>query len=255
MKKMITYAQNFEDILLRRAFENITDGFYVDVGAHDPIIGSITKYFYNLGWRGINIEPGPRFSALVKGRAEDTNLNVAVGAKGEIKFYEISSGLSTSHSNIAKSHIDLGYDVHEKIVQTVPLSEILSEIDNVIHFMKIDTEGDERKVLETLDFEKNRPWILVIESVHPLQEIQNHDNWEFLVINNKYRFVWFDGLNRWYISEEKYELLHHFFITPVNYFDNFITYKEYLFLHNFEQVNKLSSKDFIKNNRIVNLGV
>jgi hypothetical protein len=49
---MITYAQNFEDVLLARVFRGRTDGFYVDVGAGDPIELSVTKWFYDLGWSG-----------------------------------------------------------------------------------------------------------------------------------------------------------------------------------------------------------
>src|SRR5438477_8765804 len=40
---MISYAQNFEDVLLARVFSAQTTGFYVDVGAHDPEIFSVTK--------------------------------------------------------------------------------------------------------------------------------------------------------------------------------------------------------------------
>ena len=32
-------------------------GFYVDVGAHDPVQDSVTKLFYDRGWRGVNVEP------------------------------------------------------------------------------------------------------------------------------------------------------------------------------------------------------
>ena len=34
---MISYAQNFEDVMLARVFAGRSDGFYVDVGAADPI--------------------------------------------------------------------------------------------------------------------------------------------------------------------------------------------------------------------------
>jgi hypothetical protein len=33
-----SYAQNFEDVMLRRALKNVVHGFYVDVGAQDPIV-------------------------------------------------------------------------------------------------------------------------------------------------------------------------------------------------------------------------
>ena len=54
---IVSYAQNFEDVMLHRALKNIDQGFYIDVGANDPEIDSVTKAFYDMGWRGINIEP------------------------------------------------------------------------------------------------------------------------------------------------------------------------------------------------------
>src|SRR4051812_19442188 len=53
----ISYAQNYEDIMLFRALRHVADGFYVDVGANSPDEHSVTKAFYERGWRGINIEP------------------------------------------------------------------------------------------------------------------------------------------------------------------------------------------------------
>lgn len=54
---IISYAQNFEDVMLWRALGHIEKGFYVDVGAGDPKLESVTKLFYDMGWNGINIEP------------------------------------------------------------------------------------------------------------------------------------------------------------------------------------------------------
>jgi hypothetical protein len=58
---MRSYAQNYEDVMLRRAFADTREGFYVDVGATDPQRDSATRYFYELGWRGINIEPAAQY--------------------------------------------------------------------------------------------------------------------------------------------------------------------------------------------------
>jgi hypothetical protein len=54
---MTSYAQNHEDVLLERCFRNQVEGFYIDVGAWDPVIDSVTQWFYLRGWRGINVEP------------------------------------------------------------------------------------------------------------------------------------------------------------------------------------------------------
>jgi len=42
---IVSYAQNFEDVMLARAFPG-AEGFYVDVGANDPDIDSVTRVFY-----------------------------------------------------------------------------------------------------------------------------------------------------------------------------------------------------------------
>ena len=78
---MISYAQNFEDVMLARVFGSRTDGFYVDVGAGDPVNLSVTKWFYDLGWSGINIEPNRSlFKKLSADRSRDVNLECGAGA-------------------------------------------------------------------------------------------------------------------------------------------------------------------------------
>ena len=72
---IISYAQNGEDIILNRVFMGEKNGFYIDVGAGKPNDDSVTKVFYDLGWRGINIEPHPEnFHLLDKERKRDINL-------------------------------------------------------------------------------------------------------------------------------------------------------------------------------------
>ena len=58
---MISYAQNFEDVVLDRVFHQVERGRYIDVGGYDPVIDSVTKHFYDKGWSGVNIEPVARF--------------------------------------------------------------------------------------------------------------------------------------------------------------------------------------------------
>ena len=41
----VSYAQNMEDVMLWRALKDVDQGFYVDVGANDPNVHSVTKAF------------------------------------------------------------------------------------------------------------------------------------------------------------------------------------------------------------------
>ena len=103
---MISYAQNREDVLLERVFADVENGFYIDVGAADPVLQSVTKHFYDRGWRGINVEPLPAcFHRLQVTRPRDINLNMGLSAcRGEMTFYELPScpGWSTFSSSRAQ---------------------------------------------------------------------------------------------------------------------------------------------------------
>ena len=102
----ISYAQNLEDVVLYRALKHVERGFYIDVGAWHPTIDSVTRAFYDRGWRGINVEPNPEYFQLLREeRPKDINLNAAVGTyKGKVVFYEV---LHTGLSSVNKDYADL----------------------------------------------------------------------------------------------------------------------------------------------------
>ena len=114
---LISYAQNFEDVMLWRALKHVESGFYIDVGANDPEIDSVTKAFYEQGWWGINIEPIPQwFERLQKERPRDINLQLAAGSEpGEITLFEITdTGLSTAEKAFVEGHqVERGYQSRE----------------------------------------------------------------------------------------------------------------------------------------------
>jgi len=141
----VSFAQNLEDVALYRALGHIEAGFYVDVGAHDPVADSVTKAFYDRGWHGINVEPVQTWHArLAAARPRDTNLQLACASRdGTLRLYEIpGSGLSTADAAIAARHADAGYAVREYDVPCRRLDGIFAEHRvGEIHFLKIDVEG------------------------------------------------------------------------------------------------------------------
>ena len=224
----ISYSQNFEDVLLWRALGKVPHGFYIDVGANDPELHSVTKAFYDAGWHGINIEPMPSYAQpFVEQRPRDINLNCAAGAaSGEIVLYEVPSmnGWASTDPAVAAAHRAEGYEVVEARVPLRTLSDICAEhVRGEIHFLKIDVEGFEGEVLKGFDLQRWRPWILVIEATLPGSRETNHEQWEGLVTPHGYQFAWFDGLNRYYVAQEHRELLDALTIQP-NVFDEFITH-------------------------------
>lgn len=223
---MITvYAQNFEDVLLWRALGSIDKGHYVDVGAHDPDFASVTRLFYEHGWRGINVEPVPSmFEKLQDRRPEDRNLKVACSdTDGELVLYEVvDTGLSTLDSAHADEIRAEGWKVVEHKTPVMRLDTILGEYGaGEIHFLKIDVEGVEKAVLDGCDLTKWRPWVLVIEATAPLSQKVVSDLWEPGVLTADYTKVYFDGLNNYYVSSEHPELSDAFGLQP-NCFDSFV---------------------------------
>jgi len=222
----ISYAQNFEDVMLWRALKHIDQGFYIDVGANDPDQDSVTKAFYERGWRGINIEPVPQwFERLEKARPRDVNLQLALGAEpGEITLYEIpDTGLSTAEKEFAERHeAERGYQRRELRVKMDTLSRVCDKFHLApIHFLKIDVEGAEKAVLQGADFGKIRPWIILLEATLPNSQEESYSDWEPLLLNAGYEYVYFDGLNRYYVADE-HENLKAAFKAPPNVFDGFV---------------------------------
>ena len=213
-----------------RALRQEHAGFYIDVGAADPVDLSVTKLFYDAGWRGINIEPTPDYAqSLRASRERHITLEVAAGAApGRTVLHHITGlCLSTQDPRYAARAAEAGFPSTLIEVDVLTLSDICRRhAPPEIHFLKIDVEGAEKAVLEGLDLKAYRPWIIVIEATEPLTPIPSYEAWEPLLIDAAYKFVWFDGLNRFYVSAEKEASLAPAFATPPSVFDDFISVTE-----------------------------
>ncbi|MGY4830587.1 FkbM family methyltransferase [Sphaerotilaceae bacterium SBD11-9] len=222
---MASYAQNFEDVMLWRALGHVSSGFYIDIGAQDPVIDSVSLGFYEHGWRGVHVEPTPAYAqALREARVDETVVQVAIGTSAElIPFFEIpNTGISTGVPDVAARHEAAGFALKRIDIPCIRLATLLDKYkDRDIHWMKIDVEGMEQSVLESWPPSQVRPWIVVLESTLPLSTDKAHDRWEHLILALDYRFAYSDGLNRFYVSSEHGELLAAF-SEPPNVFDGFV---------------------------------
>jgi FkbM family methyltransferase len=221
---IVSYAQNFEDVMLWRALSSVRNGFYIDIGAQDPEVDSVSLAFYENGWRGLHIEPSEKYSAALKAaRPDERVLQVAVAAEaGELAFYEFkNTGLSTGRSGIADSHVDQGHDCSQTVVKTLTLDNLFDEVkDRDVHWLKIDVEGMESEVLSGWRTSAVRPWIIVVESTLPGSQEETYQSWEPVLISKGYHHVYSDGVNRFYVSGKHTELKSAFKYPP-NVFDEF----------------------------------
>lgn len=227
----VSYAQNHEDVVLARALHpDRESGFWIDVGAGDPLLESVTAAFSERGWTGINIEPLSReYEQLRAARPHDTNLCVALGAtSGTATLFqgpETDRGASTMRSDIVASRGAEADEFRAVEVPVVTLADIVAEhVSGPVDFLKIDVEGLEYEVLAGADFRTFRPRALVVEATIPNTTKPSHESWEPILLEAGYRLAMFDGLNRFYASEDEPDLLEALAI-PANVFDNFVSYR------------------------------
>lgn len=167
---MTFYSQDKQDFYLETVvFKGHTNGFYVDVGAHNGITFS-NSYFFDKerNWKGICIEPLPEvYSKLCKNRNNSINLNLAIDNKNAVVNFVSNNGytemLSGIQEHLDKRHISrinqenklTGANTNIIQVQTRPLKDIFTD-NNISHinYLSIDVEGAEKQVIESIDFDK-----------------------------------------------------------------------------------------------------
>lgn len=222
---VVSYAVNLEDVLLHRVFAEVQSGKYVDVGAAHPEIHSVTKLFYDLGWSGVNIEPQDAyFDLLQSSRPRDVNLKVAAAAEtGEKEFFTVVGfeELSSLKNEVASSMRQKGKKVRVSSVPTASLKDLLEHAGvREAHFLKIDVEGGESEVIAGIDFVVFRPWVIIVEVV--AGDMTDPDlSWVARLEEAEYREVYFDGINKFFLAEEK-SVLSDRFEVPVNVLDDYI---------------------------------
>lgn len=201
-----SYAQNFEDLMLWRALGHVEHGFFIDVGAQDPLVDSVSKMFSINGWQGIHVEPTPcHAQGLRHDRPNDMVIEAAVGTHpGDLHVhYFPGTGLSTGNTEMALSHEAKGFVRKDIVVPCLPLAEVLEQAaGRPVHWLKIDVECMEADVLQSWGQHPCRPWLIVVEAVLPFTQQASHEEWEHHIVSRGYEFVYFDGLNRFYCHKE-----------------------------------------------------
>jgi hypothetical protein len=185
--KNISYAQEGEDLILKRIFEYQKNGFYVDVGAHHPKRFSNTFIFYKMGWLGINIDAMPGgMKKFNKIRPRDINIESGIiDSPGIMNYYIFKdTALNTFNQDLAKERDKKSGILKVIPIQTHRLSEILEKYlpeKTTIDFLSVDAEGFDLEVLSSNNWGKYQPeYILVEIGGINLDNIDNHEIANFL---------------------------------------------------------------------------
>ncbi|HTE57629.1 MAG TPA: FkbM family methyltransferase [Verrucomicrobiae bacterium] len=239
----ISFGQNGEDIILYSLLDDIKKGFYVDVGANHPAKDSVTKHFYRLGWRGMNIEPSPLLHGLLAAdRPRDINLMVGVSDKAaELVFrdYERGDGLSTFSADMQQQYEKSNYyftRIYKDYKVPVQTLEHIFKEHKVptIDFLKVDIEGYEYEALISNDWHKYRPRVVCIEANHVFKD------WHPILKKANYTKVFFDGLNEYFVrNEDEKRIQKYSYPDKVLLGPRFVAWDEYIRLNDLDREKRL----------------
>ena len=144
------YSACGEDAILNYLFKEKKKGFYVDVGACEPVRFSNTYIFYLKGWNGINIDAMPgSVNSFKKIRPRDINIEAAVSNTEEILTYYEIGGAKSMNTFCLGSIKNFGVEksiTNKRKIKTKKLSQILNNYlsnNQPIDFLSVDCEGFE----------------------------------------------------------------------------------------------------------------
>jgi FkbM family methyltransferase len=193
------YSQNGEELLLQSfgRYEKDYKGFYVDIGAYHPIIYSNTQYFYEQGWKGINIDARPGSMKIFNRiRKRDINLEIGISDKrGELEYYSFkkSDDMNGFDSVLSKERMSRGDEIQEIVKMDVfTINEILKKYlpeNQEIDFITIDIEGLELQIIKTLDFEKYSPRFFLIEDYFVEEDFMEYKNTDLYLFLRKMGYI------------------------------------------------------------------
>lgn len=122
-------------------------GFYVDLGCAWPHINSNTAFLRRRGWRGLAVDGNPAYAHDWVG--VEKFVHAVIGDGGEVLF--------ELNPNPDLSRVGSG-----QAIQTVRLDSLLEGIER-IDFLSVDLEGQEFAALQTLDWSKHQPPVIIAE--------------------------------------------------------------------------------------------
>ena len=203
------YSQFGEDKILNELIpKNFTNGFYVDVGCFHPKKHSNTYMLFKKGWKGINIDmEKDKIATFNLARPNDYNFLGAISNKIEkVKIYRNQKfGVSsTINKNVIKNE-DI---IDDDYIQTTTLNIVLETSPfkgKKIDLLNIDTEGNDFKVIKSLNIDVYNPSIIIIEThLKKIDEIIKSEIYLFL-IKHKYILKSWNVYSLIFIKESYYE--------------------------------------------------
>jgi FkbM family methyltransferase len=167
-------------------------GFFVEVGAFDPVVFSQTWALEQRGWDGLLVEPVPAQAQALRERRRARVIEAACGPP------ELHG--TTAAMTLAGGRSHLGEGGAEGPTIQVPVrtldSMLVAAGVTAIDFLSIDVEGLEVDVLRGLSLDRFRPKLILLEDF-----AEDQTKHAFLRARG-YKRVRRTGNNSWYVPHD-----------------------------------------------------
>jgi len=177
-------------LFLKDYYKTKTNGFYIDVGCYHPIRLSNTKFLYDKGWKGINIDISNKSIDLFKiARKKYINLNIGIGNKNKVSEAYFKKDIFHANTLVYDHAEKLLGEYTKKKINVYTLNSVINNHakNKKIDFLDIDCEGKDLEVLEGLDLNKNEIDLISIE-MHGYDESTKRDGELIFDIMKKNRY-------------------------------------------------------------------
>ena len=173
-------------------------GTFVDIGANDPRIGSVSWPLEQAGWTGILVEPLADEARKLREARTATVFEIACGPP-EQDGLEVDFLVAGIFSTLKKRLMVPKPSVPEVVsrIRVRTLDSILAESHVAkIDLLSIDVEGAEIDVLRGFSLESYKPRLILIED-----HVRDWSKHRYLQ-SRGYKLIRRTGLNAWYVPHE-----------------------------------------------------
>jgi len=191
------HTEHQEQEWVRWFFANAKSGFFVEIGANDPVSQSQSYHLEQHGWHGLLVEPLPEMADKLQQQRKATVVQCAVSSRAN-SGKEMLLKRAGVHSTLSDDFAARKVTVDEKHQQTVvcrTLDVVLAEnkVPVNFEFLSIDVEGHEPQVLDGFSIAQWRPQLILVED--HLTNLRTHC-W---LTKRSYRLILRTGHNSWYV--------------------------------------------------------
>lgn len=216
----VSVAQSGEDTIVEYVLMvlgiKLSDEYYLDLGANHAKQLSNTYMLYKKGMRGVLVEANPQLIGELKFyRSEDVILNKCISNHSDesLQFYIMSGdGLSCTSMDAVNEMIEKNPQLYIKdtiTVDTITVNQILQKyFSKAPILLSIDIEGQQESILQTLDYDKYAPLIVIVERIDygtTIATKKRKDLIADIMSQNGYFEYAFTGINSIFINKRRLE--------------------------------------------------